>query len=138
MGPWPLFYYHTSFSSRAKCGISFMDVGQETFKELNKIRKPNKGHNSRVMGPWPLFYYHTLCYSGTKCGISFMGVGPQTFKLLNKMWSHRITEFRNDRRAWQIQYSPTFSKRGYNKGKIAFYHWSYRYMLGLFIVANAF
>ena len=106
MGPWPLFYYHTSLSSGSKCGISFMDVGPETFKLLNKMWKPNK-HNSksygplapilirdisfskrhtpRVMGPWPLFYYHTSFSSGTTCGISFMEVGPKTFKLLNKM-----------------------------------------------------
>ena len=37
MGPWPLSYYHTSFSSGTKCGISFMVVGQETFKILNKM-----------------------------------------------------------------------------------------------------
>ena len=84
MGPWPLFNYHTSFSPGTKYGISFMDVGPETFKV------------------------------GTKCGISFMEVGPQIFELLNKMWSHGITEFRNDGRTWQIQYSPTFSKRGYD------------------------
>ena len=70
-----------------------------------------------VMGPWPLFYYHSLFSSGTKCGISFMEVGPETFKVSNKMWSHGITEFRNDGRTWQIQYSPTFSKQGYDREK---------------------
>ena len=37
MGPWPLFYYHTSFSSGTKSGISFMEVGPETYKVLNKM-----------------------------------------------------------------------------------------------------
>ena len=37
MGPWPLFYYSTSFSSGTKCGISLMEVKPETFKVLNKM-----------------------------------------------------------------------------------------------------
>ena len=79
------------------------------------------------MGPWFLhvFYYHTSCTSGTMCGISFMEVRPQTFKVFNKMWSHRIMEFQNDGRTWQIQYSPTFSMRGYNN----IYHWKPHFSL---------
>ena len=63
MGPWPLFYYHTSFSSGSKCGISFMDVDPETFKLLKKMWKPNKGHNSKSYGPLaPFLLPHLLFF----------------------------------------------------------------------------
>ena len=44
MGPWPLFYHHTSFSSETKSGISFMAVGSQTFK-LSKqyVKSRNNG-----------------------------------------------------------------------------------------------
>ena len=35
--PLALFYYHTTFSSETQCGISFMEVGPQTFKVLNKM-----------------------------------------------------------------------------------------------------
>ena len=37
------------------------------------------------------------------------------------MWSHGITESRNDGRTWQIQYSPTFSEGGYKNAVKRFY-----------------
>ena len=114
MGPWPLFYYHTSFSSGTKCGISFMDVDPV----LKKMWKPNKGHSYNSFGPLaPILLPHTFSSGTIKC---FMEVGPETFKIFNKMWSHGITEFRNDGRTWQIQYSPTFSKRGYKNTSFSF------------------
>ena len=63
MGPWPLFYFHTSFSSGSKCGISFMDVDPETFKLVKKMGKPNKGHNSKSYGPLaPILLPHLLFF----------------------------------------------------------------------------
>ena len=63
LGPWPLFYYHTSFSSGTKCGISFMDVGPETFEVLNKMWNSNQGHSSVSYGPLaPILLPHLLFF----------------------------------------------------------------------------
>ena len=59
----PLFYYHTSFSSETKCGISFMDVGPETFKVINKMWKRNKGLLSKGYVPLaPILPPHVLFF----------------------------------------------------------------------------
>ena len=92
MGPWPLFYYHISFSSGTKCGISFMDVVQKNLKYWTKCENLIRDITPRVVGPWPLFYYHTSFSSGTKCGIQHHGCSPEIFKVLNKMCENLIRD----------------------------------------------
>ena len=84
------------------------------------------------MGPWPLFCEYTLPILETKYSIGFIEVGPQN--LLSKMhfnfavmesrnhkvtksWNEGINESWNDGRTWQIQYSPTLKKWGYNNSR---------------------
>ena len=67
MGPWPPFCLYTSLTLETKCGISFIEVGPQTYKLLSKILfffwKPTKGHNSksyRPLAPIPVNTVHPV------------------------------------------------------------------------------
>ena len=67
MGPWPLLYNYTSLFLGTKCDISFIVVGPETYKLLNKIGtkmwKAIKGHYSKSYGPLaPILLPHLLFF----------------------------------------------------------------------------